>query len=82
MDTGMDHSHQLRHVIPDEEYNGIMGEKNYSMDRPLNMPIGSVRAILAILLVLAFICPAIDNENIKDATLLVLGFYFGSRPID
>ncbi len=56
--------------------------KNYSMDRPLNLPIGSVRAILAIILVLAFICPAIENENIKDATLLVLGFYFGSRPID
>jgi len=60
----------------------LMGDKNYSMDRPLNLPIGSVRAILAIILVLAFICPAIENENIKDATLLVLGFYFGSRPID
>lgn len=46
---------------------------------PLYMPIGSVRAILALLLVLAMVCPAINSEAINNAGLIVLGFYFGNR---
>ena len=52
-------------------------ERHMNIDKPLALPEGSVRAILALMLVAAFIF--VDNENISDATLIVLGFYFGSR---
>ena len=48
-----------------------------NFEEPLGLPKGSVRAILALMLVAAFIF--VENENISDATLIVLGFYFGSR---
>lgn len=49
----------------------------FDPDKPLALPEGSVRAILALMLVAAFIF--VENDNISDATLIVLGFYFGSR---
>ena len=46
---------------------------------PLYLPIGSVRAILALLLVVAMVLPAVNSEAINSAGLIVLGFYFGNR---
>jgi hypothetical protein len=46
---------------------------------PLYMPVGSVRAILALLLVAAMVIPSINSEAINNAGLIVLGFYFGNR---
>ena len=46
---------------------------------PLYLPIGSVRAILALLLVVAMVIPTINSEAINNAGLIVLGFYFGNR---
>ena len=62
-------SHLLWHLADDE--------RHMNPDKPLALPEGSVRAILALMLVAAFIF--VDNDNISDATLIVLGFYFGSR---
>jgi len=44
-------------------------------EQPLYLPEGSVRAIIALGIVSAFIAGQIDME----VALLVLGFYFGSR---
>tara|TARA_R110002020_G_scaffold263160_1_gene477547 strand:- start:504 stop:701 length:198 start_codon:yes stop_codon:yes gene_type:complete len=57
----------------------LFGGKLQMAKNPLYMPIGSVRAILALLLVLAMVCPAINSEAINNAGLIVLGFYFGNR---
>lgn len=44
-------------------------------DQPLWMPAGSVRSILALGVVGAFVAGLIE----ADVALVVLGFYFGSR---
>lgn len=44
-------------------------------DQPLGLPAGSVRSIIALGTVGAFISGVIE----QDVALLVLGFYFGSR---
>ena len=45
-------------------------------DQPLYMPTGSVRSILALGVIGAFIAGQVPIE----VATLVLGFYFGSRP--
>jgi len=45
-------------------------------NEPLWMPKGSVRAILSLTVVAAWIGGAIDNTEV---VLMVLAFYFGSR---
>ena len=47
-----------------------------SADHPLWLPEGSVRAVLALAVVGAFIAGALDAVEI---VTLVLGFYFGTR---
>ena len=47
----------------------------FSLDHPLWLPKGSVRAILAIGLTVAFVFSLVPLE----VAMLVLGFYFGSR---
>ena len=42
---------------------------------PLWLPRGSVRALIALSIIGAYICGAVDAE----IALLVLGFYFGAR---
>lgn len=48
---------------------------------PLWLPPGSVRSIIALALVAAFIVALFlaDVADIKDVVLVVIGFYFGSR---
>jgi hypothetical protein len=47
----------------------------FSNDQPLWLPAGSIRSVLAIGVVGAFVGGVID----ADVALLVLGFYFGVR---
>lgn len=42
---------------------------------PLGLPVGSVRAILAVMLVTGFMAGRVPEAVV----LLVIGFYFGSR---
>ena len=49
----------------------------WDISQPLWLPRGSVRAILALSVIAAFICGLIE----PDTALLVLGFYFGSRSV-
>lgn len=44
-------------------------------DQPLGLPAGSVRSIIALGVVSAFVAGVVES----DVALLVLGFYFGSR---
>lgn len=44
-------------------------------DKPLYLPEGSVRAILALAVVAAYIAGVLDDK----AAWLVLGFYFGQK---
>ncbi|WP_456478120.1 hypothetical protein [Geoglobus ahangari] len=46
-------------------------------NQPLWMPRGSVRAIIALAIVIGYI--AINRTVDKELVMLVLGFYFGSK---
>ncbi len=48
-------------------------------DKPIYLPPGSVRAIIALTIVTAAVVAGIVD---KEILLLVLGFYFGSRAAD
>ena len=48
------------------------------IDKPLWMPTGSVRSIIAIVVILATIFNP-ECESIAKLAVLVVGFYFGSR---
>jgi len=48
-------------------------------DAPLWMPRGSVRAIIALIIVLGYFIKTGTID--KDIVMLVLGFYFGSRAV-
>lgn len=52
-----------------------MSDRLLQTDKPLYLPEGSVRAILALGVVGAFIAGQIEIET----ALLVLGFYFGQK---
>lgn len=45
---------------------------------PMGLPEGTVRAILAVVLVSSMILSP-DSDAINSAAMMVLGFYFGSR---
>lgn len=47
----------------------------WQTDKPLWMPAGSVRSLIALSVVAAFIAGLIE----KDVVLMVLGFYFATR---
>jgi len=46
-----------------------------SQEKPLWLPVGSIRALIALGITTAFLFDGVDTEVV----LLVLGFYFGSR---
>ena len=50
---------------------------------PLYLPSGSVRAVIALAVIIGFLLYLAYNHTmpveLKDITLLVLGYYFGSR---
>lgn len=45
-------------------------------DQPLGLPAGSVRAVIALALIGAFIAGVVE---VKDLAAVVVGFYFGTR---
>ena len=53
------------------------------IEKPLNLPPGSVRAILAIAIVLGILLLSLLNKSIPDqlwtAGVMIIGFYFGTR---
>ena len=53
------------------------------IEKPLNLPPGSVRAILAIAIVLGILLLSLLNKSIPDqlwtAGAMIIGFYFGTR---
>ncbi len=54
------------------------------INEPLGLPQGSVRALIALVIIVGLIVVVVtDNANvsiIKDLALVIIGFYFGSRP--
>ena len=46
--------------------------------RPLGLPVGSVRSVLALVLVVALVLLD-DKEAVKSAAMIVIVFYFGAR---
>ncbi len=72
----------------------VLRSKDANKDKPLAVPVGSIRSLLAILIVGGFVVfllfgsEAIENEDTFDKILAAFaslagaatGFYFGSRP--
>lgn len=57
--------------------------KLFNVTEPLGLPEGTVRGLITILFVLAvctcWIMNVVVPETLKDITLIVVGYYFGSR---
>jgi|Deesub1362B_J571_1020462.scaffolds.fasta_scaffold01688_2 hypothetical protein len=55
-----------------------MIEKLLIKNQPLFLPKGSIRAIITLIVTIAFITNP-DNENIRNLLMLAWGFYFGQK---
>ncbi len=57
----------------------MQDEKERLLDKnsPLWLPPGSVRALIALIIVIGYV--AVNGTVDKELIMLVLGFYFGSR---